>query len=78
MLDELKKNLLNQASPETLLSQLGRPAFVHNLSMAHLEELAKIVEGKAGNFKIQPKVATAIYSIIVMKGYENYNTKAAI
>lgn len=44
----------------------------------HLQELTQLVEGKAGHSQLHPKVSTALYSIIIMKGHTQYNTKTAI
>lgn len=60
------------------MNELCKPSFALNLSTQDLAELTQIVQGKPNNYKLHPKVEAALYSIIVMRGYTNYNTKIAI
>ena len=78
MLTNLKNKLANNSGINTVMAELNDPGLVHNLRNSDLEELTKIVEDKVGNYKLNGKIVAAIYSIIVMKGWQVYNTKLAI
>ena len=78
MLNNFKSKLNADYGIQEIMNELCKPSFALNLGTQDLAELTQIVQGKPNNYKLHAKIETAIYSIIVMRGYTNYNTKIAI